>query len=96
MIMAIEQHVEWITDCMAYMDEKGIRCIEPRPEAEAQWGEQVNAIAAETIFPSCNSWYLGANIPGKPRVFMPFIGFAEYAAICEQVSANDYEGFEFR
>ena len=96
MVQSIEQHVEWITDCIAYLDEKGIRAIEPLPEAEARWGEQVNAIAEETIFPSCNSWYLGANIPGKPRVFMPFIGFAEYAAICEQVSANDYEGFEFR
>ena len=95
MVQSIEQHVEWITDCIGYMEEKGARTIEPEAGAEESWGQQVNAIADQTIFPSCNSWYLGANIPGKPRVFMPFIGFADYVAICEQVQARGYEGFEF-
>ena len=95
MVQSIEQHVEWITDCISYMEGQGASAIEPEAAAEQTWGEQVNAIADQTIFPSCNSWYLGANIPGKPRVFMPFIGFADYVAICEQVRAKGYEGFEF-
>ena len=95
MVQSIEQHVEWIADCVGYMEEKGLQSIEPDAEAESQWVAQVNEIAGETIFPSCNSWYLGANVPGKPRVFMPFLGFADYAAICDQVSASGYEGFGF-
>ena len=95
MVQSIEQHVEWIADCVGYMEEKGLQSIEPDAEAEDQWVAQVNEIASETIFPSCNSWYLGANVPGKPRVFMPFLGFADYAAICDQVSASGYEGFGF-
>jgi len=95
MVQSIEQHVEWITDCIGYLEGQGASAIEPEEGAERAWGEQVNAIADQTIFPSCNSWYLGANIPGKPRVFMPFIGFADYVAICEQVRAKGYEGFEF-
>ena len=94
MVQSIEQHVEWITDCIAYMEEQGVCAIEPEAGAEQTWGEQVNAIADQTIFPSCNSWYLGANIPGKPRVFMPYIGFADYVDICEQVRARGYDGFE--
>ena len=75
MVQSIEQHVEWISDCVSYMESRGLRHIEAKAESEQAWGEQVNAIADQTIFPSCNSWYLGANIPGKPRVFMPFLGF---------------------
>ena len=95
MVQSIEQHVEWIADCVGYMEEKDLQSIEPNADAESQWVAQVNEIAGETIFPSCNSWYLGANVPGKPRVFMPFLGFSDYAAICDQVSASGYEGFGF-
>jgi cyclohexanone monooxygenase len=95
MVQSIEQHVEWIADCMGYMEEKGLQSIEPSAEAEQQWVAQVNEIAAPTIFPNCNSWYVGANIPGKPRVFMPFLGFSDYVAICDEISEKDYEGFGF-
>ena len=94
MVQSIEQHVEWIADCVGYMEEKGLERIEAEATAEEKWGAQVNEIADETIFPSCNSWYLGANIPGKPRVFMPFLGFADYAAICDEIVADTYRGFE--
>ncbi|MCE2391865.1 MAG: NAD(P)/FAD-dependent oxidoreductase [Proteobacteria bacterium] len=93
MIPGIEQHVNWIADCMVYMRERGLRRIEATPEAEAAWVEHVNQIADRTIYPTCNSWYVGANIPGKPRVFMPYLGFPRYVAKCEQVVANGYEGF---
>ena len=69
--------------------------IEATPEAEQQWGELVNAIADFTLFPSCNSWYLGANVPGKPRQFMPYIGFPMYADHVAEVTADGYRGFEF-
>jgi cyclohexanone monooxygenase len=95
MVQSIEQHVEWISNCVSYMENKGLRRIEAEAEAEQAWGEQVNAIADQTIFPSCNSWYLGANIPGKPRVFMPFLGFSDYVAICDEVSGKGYPGFDF-
>ena len=90
----IEHNVEWITDCIRYMESRGLRCSEAEAQAEQAWGEQVNAIADQTIFPSCNSWYLGANIPGKPRVFMPFLGFSDYVTICDQVSESGYSGFD--
>ena len=95
MIIATEQHVDWISDCMAYMRERGHDLIEAEPEAMAEWVAHVNAAADRTIFPSCNSWYLGANIPGKPRVFMPLPGFPSYVDRCNEVAARDYEGFEF-
>ena len=93
MIMAIEQHVEWIRDCLVAMRDEQIATIEASSDAADSWVEHVNAIADQTLYPSCNSWYLGANIPGKTRVFMPLIGFPAYADRCEQVAANNYEGF---
>ena len=93
MIMAIEQHVEWIRDCLVTLRDEQIATIEASPDAADSWVEHVNAIADQTLYPSCNSWYLGANIPGKTRVFMPLIGFPAYAERCEQVAANGYEGF---
>ncbi len=95
MVQSIEQHVEWIADCTGYMEEKGFEVIEPNAEAEEGWVALVNEIADQTIFPDCNSWYLGANIPGKSRVFMPFVGFSDCVAICEARTANGYEGFGF-
>jgi cyclohexanone monooxygenase len=93
MVVSIEQHVNWITSCLEHMEEKGFRRIEATPEAQDAWVGYVNDIANFTLFPSCNSWYLGANVPGKPRVFMPLVGFPPYAEKCDEVAAHDYEGF---
>jgi cyclohexanone monooxygenase len=93
MLPAIEQHVEFIADCIQYMRERELRLIEADAEAELRWGEHVNEVADASLFPGCNSWYLGANVPGKPRVFLPLLGYPEYLEKCDEVAANDYEGF---
>ena len=93
MLPTIEQHVEWIADFMAYARSHGRARIEPRIEAEDEWVGHVNGIADGTLFPSCNSWYLGANIPGKPRVFMPYVGFPSYVEKCNEIAAGGYVGF---
>lgn len=91
---SIEQHVEWISDCMVHMREKGLTRIEAEPAAEDAWVEHVNELANKTLHVRANSWYLGANIPGKPRVFMPYIGgVGAYRKECEEVVAKGYEGF---
>ena len=93
-IVAIEQHVDWIADCIAHLDAHGLSTIEASEPAEAAWAEHVNTAARRTVFLSCNSWYLGANIPGKPRMFMPLAsGFPQYAERCAQAARNGYEGF---
>jgi cation diffusion facilitator CzcD-associated flavoprotein CzcO len=93
MVVSIEHHVNWIAQCLAYMVENGYDSIEATPEAQDAWVAYVNAIADFTLFPSCNSWYLGANVPGKPRVFMPLVGFPPYVEKCDDVVAKGYEGF---
>jgi cation diffusion facilitator CzcD-associated flavoprotein CzcO len=93
MVVSIEQHVNFIADCIDYMREHGLRQIEAAPDAQDAWVEFVNVVADFTLYPRCNSWYLGANVPGKPRVFMPLIGFPTYVEKCEQVVADGYEGF---
>jgi len=93
MIVSIEQHVNWITDCINYLRENGHNRIEATLQAQDEWVDFVNMVADFTLFPSCNSWYLGANVPGKPRVFMPLLGFPTYAAKCDDVAAKGYEGF---
>ena len=95
MPVAIEQHVEWISACIAHMKAEGLKRVEPLPQASAQWMQVVNQAAAETLLPKAkHSWYLGANIPGKPRVFMPYAGgMAHYRKRCETITANGYEGF---
>ena len=96
MVTGVEQHAEWISDCIAYIREHGYERIEPTAEAEEAWVIHVNEVAGTTLYPSCNSWYMGANIPGKARVFLPYIGgFPTYERKCKQVVANDYEGFVF-
>jgi len=93
-IVAIEHHVDWIAACIAHLDAQGHRTIEATESAEAAWTEHVNAAARRTVFLSCNSWYLGANIPGKPRMFMPLAdGFPRYADHCATVARKGYEGF---
>ena len=93
MMVSIEQHVNWIADCIGYLVAHGHSIIEANLDAEDAWVERVNELAAPTLYPTCNSWYLGANIPGKPRVFMPHIGFPPYAERCNAVAAASYEGF---
>ncbi len=93
MIMSIEQHIEWIGAAIAAIDAEALTTIEPTPEAADRWVGHVNAIADFTLFPQCNSWYLGANIPGKTRVFMPLLGFPDYVTECDRVVAAGYEGF---
>ena len=93
MILSIEQHTDWITDCIANMREKGLSRAEALPDAEAEWGRHVNEVADSTLYPLANSWYVGANIPGKPRVFMPYVGGVEaYKKICDEVAADGYKG----
>jgi cation diffusion facilitator CzcD-associated flavoprotein CzcO len=93
MLPSIEQHVDWIADCIGHLRERGLCRIEATGEAEEGWVAHVNEVADGTLFPSCNSWYIGANVPGKPRVFMPYIGFPPYVQKCDEVAANGYEGF---
>jgi cation diffusion facilitator CzcD-associated flavoprotein CzcO len=97
MPVAIEQHVEWITDCIAHMRKLGLTRIEPSTQAVNSWVAQVNEAAEATLLPQAkHSWYLGANVPGKPRVFMPYAGgMARYRKICAEVAARNYEGFRF-
>jgi cation diffusion facilitator CzcD-associated flavoprotein CzcO len=97
MPMAIEQHVEWVADCIEHMDVEGYRCIEPTEEAESQWVSQTNMLADQMLFSEADSWYRGENVPDKPTVFTPFPGGLEmYRDICERVAEDDYDGFELR
>jgi len=91
--VAIEHHVSWIADCIAHLDAHGLATIEANADAEAAWAVHVNTVAARTVYLSCNSWYLGANIPGKPRMFMPLFGYPAYVEKCAQVAAQGYAGF---
>jgi cation diffusion facilitator CzcD-associated flavoprotein CzcO len=94
MTVSIEQHVEWVSDRMKELRDKGFRTIEPTPAAEAGWVQHVNDCGNITLYPTANSWYMGANVPGKPRVFMPYIGgVGAYRQICDGVAARGYEGF---
>ena len=93
MMVAIEQHVEWVTDCISYMIKQKRVCIEATEEAQEAWVAHVNEVANGTLWVSCHNWYQGYNIPGKPRVFMPLPGFPPYVEKCEAVVANGYEGF---
>ncbi len=95
MPVAIEQHVEWIADCLQYMRANGLTRIEATQPAADRWVEHVNEAANATLLPTAkSSWYLGANIPGKPRVFMPYAGgMARYAGLCAEVAKDGYRGF---
>jgi cyclohexanone monooxygenase len=94
MIVSIEQHVDWISDCLAHLRTRGADRIEATKDAEDKWVIHVNEVAHGTLYPQANSWYMGANIPGKPQIFMPYIGgVAVYRRICDDVAAKGYEGF---
>lgn len=93
-LVSVEHHVDWIADCIAWMNAQGHATIEASDAAEAAWVAHVNAAAANTVFLSCNSWYLGANIPGKARMFAPLVGgFPAYAEHCAAVAGQGYAGF---
>jgi cyclohexanone monooxygenase len=97
MIVSIEQHVDWISDCLTHMRDRQLSVIEPTAPAQDAWVAHVNDNAAATLFPQANSWYMGANIPGKPRVFMPYLGgVGTYREKCDEVAAKGYEGFVLR
>ncbi len=97
MIVSIEQHVDWITECLDHLRREGLETIEATVAAEDQWVEHVNEVANFTLYPQANSWYIGANVPGKARVFMPYVGgVGVYAEKCRQVAADGYEGFAVR
>ena len=94
MVVGIEQHVEWICDCLSYLRSRDLASIDASLEAEDRWVEHVNVAANKTLFPIANSWFLGANIPGKPRVFMPYVAkIGVYRRECQQVADRGYEGF---
>jgi cyclohexanone monooxygenase len=94
MPVSIEQHVDWITRCIEYMRKRSIATIEAKADAETQWTAHVAEVANASLMPQADSWYLGANIPGKPRVFMPYLGgVGPYRQKCDEVAAQGYEGF---
>ena len=95
MILSIEQHVNWISDCIDFMRTKGYGRIDAQAGAESEWVRHVNEVADTTLYPLANSWYLGSNIPGKPRVFMPYVGgVPAYKQKCDTVAAEGYSGFQ--
>ncbi len=97
MINSIEQHVEWIADCLVALKQRQQTSIEASEEAEAAWCRHVAEAVTPSLLPQANSWYMGANVPGKPRMFMPYAGgLNTYTDICNQVAAKDYEGFILR
>jgi len=94
MLVSIEQHVDWIGDCIRTLADRQAATIEPTAEAQQAWVEHGNAVAAPTVYPAAKSWYTGANVPGKPRVFMAYIGGVPgYRRICEAVTRAGYAGF---
>jgi cyclohexanone monooxygenase len=96
MLVSIEQHVDWIVDCLKSMADRGAELVEADPDAESHWVDHVNDVAGATLFPRAGSWYMGANVPGKPRVFMPYAaGVGAYREVCEQIAAEGYRGLRF-
>ena len=95
-IVSIEQHVEWITDLVVRMREEGATVVDTDPAAAAEWTAHVQTVAGYTLYPQTDSWLVGANIPGKPRVFLPYIGgVGGYRIKCDDVAADGYRGFVF-
>ena len=94
-IRSIEQHVDWITDCISFMRDAGRTEIEANLNAENDWTVHVDEVAQRTLRYGCNSWYVGANIPGKKRVFLPYAGgLPRYSEKCQEVASREYEGFD--
>ena len=95
MLVSIEQHVDWVSDCIGWMNANDKTAIEPSDEAERDWAEHTAHLAGMTLFPQADSWYMGANVPGKPRMFLAYVGgVGAYRLICDQIAATDYHGFD--
>jgi len=96
MMTSIEQHVDWVSDLLGYMKDEGLNTVDAQKGAEDDWVLHVNEVAYKTLYPKAASWYMGANIPGKPRIFLPYIGgVGTYRAKCDEVAADGYRGFDF-
>lgn len=94
MPVSIEQHVEWIADCIAYLQRSGVAAIEATSAAQVAWTAHVAEVANASLMPAANSWYMGRNVPGKPQVFMPYLGgVGPYRKKCDEIAAKGYEGF---
>jgi cyclohexanone monooxygenase len=94
MISAIEENSNWIAECMTYMGKRGLSAVEATREAQDAWVAEVNRAADATLYPLARSWYMGDNVPGKKRVFLPYIGgWKKYLDRCDEVAAKGYEGF---
>ncbi len=95
MMVSIEQHVDWVTDAFAHLEANGLETMEPSLEAEDAWVAHNSEVGNTTLYPKAASWYMGANIPGKPRIFLPYIGgVGAYRERCDEIAAKGYEGFE--
>ncbi|MBF67724.1 MAG: cyclohexanone monooxygenase [Gammaproteobacteria bacterium] len=96
MPVSIEQHIEYIGDLIAHMRDRGAETVDVDAAAQANWVQHVNDVASKTLYMQANSWYLGANIPGKPRVFMPYAGgVGPYRQHCNEIAEAGYTGFVF-
>jgi cyclohexanone monooxygenase len=94
MVVSIEQHVDWIADAIVYLRDQGLSRIESEPESDERWAEHVATVGSTTLFPRAESWYVGANIPGKPRVLLAYVGgVGPYRERCDEVATHGYEGF---
>ena len=97
MMVSIEQHVDWVAEALAHLRDQGFDTIEPTDTAQAGWVQHVNDCAHITLYPQAASWYMGANVPGKPRVFLPYVGGVDrYRLACEEVVRRGYLGFRMR
>ncbi len=97
MMVSIEQHVDWVADCLEYLQERGLGVIEATAEEEEGWVQHADEVANGTLFPLAKSWYTGANIAGKPFGFMPYVGgVGAYRAICDDVASKGYAGFKMK
>jgi cyclohexanone monooxygenase len=93
-MISIEQHVDWIAEAMAYLRDHDLQAMDPTVTAEDEWTQHVTEVGNTTLYPSANSWYMGSNVPGKPRVFMAYIGgVGPYRERCDEIADKDYEGF---
>jgi len=96
MMISIEQHIDWITDCISHMKDNGLATVEADKKAQAEWVAHSNEVGMSTLYPLANSYYMGTNVPGKARAFLPYIGgVGPYRKICDDVAAQGYKGFNF-
>lgn len=97
MMVSIEQHAEWLHECLLMLRDRDAVSIEPTLVAEDEWVDHVREVGDGTLYPKANSWYMGANVPGKPRVFLPYVGgVGPYRQRCDEVVADGYRGFDIR